>query len=63
MGTMQIKLFFLTLISTFLFSNEIKPAMLFDADIIFDNTWNETIYNGIKNFEKKPIFLLQFSMR
>lgn len=50
---MKIKLLFLTLISTFLFSNEIKPAILFDTDMIFDNAWNETIYNGIKKFEKK----------
>jgi basic membrane protein A len=50
---MHIKLFSLSLLSTFLFSSEIKPAMLFDADIIFDNAWSETIYNGLKKFEKK----------
>lgn len=47
------KLFILTLISTFLFSNEIKPLAIFDYDNIFDGAWTETLYNGIKKFEIK----------
>lgn len=47
------KLLVLVFISTLLFSNEFKPAMIFDTDLILDNSWNETIYKGIKKFEKK----------
>lgn len=47
------KLLVLVFISTLLFSNEFKPVMIFDTDLILDNSWNETIYNGIKKFEKK----------
>ena len=47
------KLFLLTLLSTFLFSNEIKPVWIFDNETIFDGGWAETIYNGLKKFEKK----------
>lgn len=50
---MYLKFLLLIISSTFLFSAQIKPAMLFDADIILDNSWNETIYKGIKKFEKK----------
>lgn len=47
------KLFLLTLIATFLFSNEIKPAWIYDHENIFEGGWTETIYNGIKKFEKR----------
>lgn len=41
------------LISTLLFSNEFKPVAVFDNDGIMDGAWAETIYNGLKKFEKK----------
>jgi len=50
---MKIKLILLSLITTFLFSNDIKPAMIFDTEVILDNSWNNAIYKGIKKFEKK----------
>jgi len=43
---------FITLTSL-LFSKDIKPVMIFDAEYIMDGAWNELIYNGIKKFEKK----------
>lgn len=50
---MKRQLLLLVFLSTFLFSAEIKPAMVFDTDVILDNAWNEAMYNGIKKFEKK----------
>lgn len=50
---MKDKLILLFCLTTFLFSSNIKPVMLFDTDIIFDNSWNETIYKGLKKFEEK----------
>jgi basic membrane protein A len=47
------KLLLLTLLSTFLFSNEIKPVWIHDNDKILEGGWTETIYNGVKKFEKK----------
>ena len=47
------KLFLLICISTFLFSNEIKPLWAVDTDHIFDGAWAETIYNGLKKFEER----------
>jgi basic membrane protein A len=40
-------------VSVYLFSNEIKPVVMYDGSVIFDKGWNETIYNGVKKFEKK----------
>ena len=47
------KFLLLVLVSTFLFSNEIKPVWVYDYKNIFDHGWTETIYKGLKKFEKK----------
>jgi len=50
---MRIKLLFLFLIVSFSFSDEIKPAIVFDTDALAESPWNHTLYNGLIKFEKK----------
>lgn len=50
---MKIKILLLLFMSTLVFSNQIKPVAVFDNDGIMDSAWAETIYNGLKKFEKK----------
>lgn len=47
------KFLLLILVSIFLFSNEIKPVWIIDSNHIMDGAWAETIYKGLKKFEKK----------
>tara|TARA_R110001583_G_scaffold9945_4_gene46307 strand:- start:15886 stop:16872 length:987 start_codon:yes stop_codon:yes gene_type:complete len=43
-------LFFVSALS---FAANIRPVMIYDTNVIMDNSWNEVIHNGIVRFEQK----------
>ena len=40
-------------VSSLAFAANIRPVMIYDTNVIMDNSWNEAIHNGIVRFEKK----------